>query len=345
MADILKGNWVTHDKPVQAKTNIRIKAHNAEANLSNLLSVKIDLTDETPASNAKIKGSKIFSDTGAVALFTPDGDIEEAVKVKGYTNTLKQVLTLGTDKAKSQCQLYIDSDDCLAEDCKFSVTRVMFRMDEISGDLVNPFATSTDDSIQIGDTVFSETDLSDLFDNVATKYSVSLSNHKAYTFLFCKELCSFLEETSSYIANQAEGFSVETDTFYYGYIYVDDKATVTVTNTSVFYSISDSYSNICVHIAGVSGLCAGKKVDTGLPPSNIYKTSSVPDMLFNCNPFDCRQDYILGGSNKISACIAGCPFGAIKHKQTQTTSLPVDTDANQLKIISSLKMIEKPYEE
>lgn len=345
MADILKGNWVTHDKPLQAKTKIRIEAHNADANLDNLLSVKIDLTDETPETSAKIKGSKIFSDTGAIALFTPEGDIEEAVKLKGYTNTLKAVTTLGIDKARSQCQLYIDSNLCTASNCKFSVTRVMFRLDAGSGDLINPFATSTDDSIQIGDTVFVETDLKDLFDTIATKYSVPLSNHKAYSFLFCKELMSFVSETNSYCANQAEGFTLGSDTFYYSYLYVDDKADITITNTDVFYDINNSFRNICVHIAGVSGLCAGKKVDNGLPPSNIYQTLDIPDLLFNCNPFSCRPDYILGGANTVSACITGCPYNAIKHKQTLTTSLPIDTDNNQLKIISSLKMIEKPYEE
>lgn len=344
MASTLKGLWITHDKPIQAKTNIRIEAHNADADLSDLLSQRIDLTEETPATTVKLKGSKIYSDNGSGALFTSDGDIEETVKVKGYTNTLKQVLTLSTDKAKSQCQLYIDSDDCLAENCKFSVTRVMFRMDGISGNLINPFATSTDDSIQIGDTVFSETDLSDLFDNVATKYSVSLSNHKAYTFLFCKELCSFLEYTSSYIANQAEGFSVETNTFYYGYIYIDDKVSVTITNKDVFYEISSSYSNICVHIAGVSGACAGKKVDTGLPPSNIFKTTTIPDLLFNCDPFDCRQDYILGSTYRLPSCVVGCPYGAIKHKQTLTTSLPTDND-DQIKTLSGLKMNRLPFAE
>ena len=343
MASTLKGLWITHDKPMQAKTNIRIEAHNADADLASLLSQRINTTDETPATTVKLNASKIYSDSGSMALFTPDGDIEEAVKVKGNANTLKYVLTLGNDKAKSQCQLYIDSNLCTSSNCKFSATRVMFQLDTLSGDLINPFSTSTDDAIQFGDIIFTESELKDLFDNVSSRYSVPLSNHKAYSFLFCKDLLSSVSEISSYCANQAEGFSVGTETFYYSYLYVDYKATVTVTNTSVFYSISDSYSNICVHIAGVAGACAGKKVDTGLPPSNIFKTATIPDLLFNCDPFDCRMDYS-SGVGTVPACVNGCPYGAIKHKQTLTTALPTDND-NQIKTLSALKMTRFPFAE
>ena len=337
MASTLKGLWITHDKPMQAKTNVRIEAHNANADLGNLLSQRIDLTQTEHYDSVKLKGSKIYSDNGSGALFTSDGDIEEAVKVKGYTNTLKQVLTLGTDKAKSQCQLYIDSDICLGNNCKFSVTRVMFEFDTGTGDLINPFSTATSTAIQIGSTSFSENYLKMLFDNVEDKYSVPLSNHIAYTFLFCKEFCSQISNVSSYEANQSLFYTTA-----YGYLYIKDNATVTITNTDVFYNISNSYSNICVHIAGVAGACAGKKVDTGLPPSNIFKTGMIPDLLFNCDPFDCRQDYILGSDYKLPACITGCPYDAIKHKQTLTTDLPVDTN-NQIKVLSSLKMSRLPF--
>lgn len=339
MASTLKGLWITHDKPMQAKTLIRIEAHNANADLNNLLSQRIDLTSSSPAENVKLNASKIYSDSGSMALFTPDGDIEEAVKVKGNANTLKNVLTLGNDKAKSQCQLYIDSDVCLGANCRFSVTRVMFQMNDISGELINPFSEDQRNSLQIGSDIFRERDLSDIFSAI----TVSTSDKNRFMYHFCKNVSALISVDNTFVSNVAEGFPVGAKTYFFAYIYADSKEDVIIKNENVFVPITSDFRNVCVHIAGVAGACAGKKVDTGLPPSNIFKTTTIPDLLFNCDPFDCMPDYV-EGIGTLPACVVGCPYGAIKHKQTLTTALPTDND-NQIKTLSALKMTRFPFSE
>jgi hypothetical protein len=193
--------------------------------------------------------------------------------------------------------------------------------------------------------VFTEDDLYILFESIATSFSATKAEYNKYALLFSRELNKALsltpEETSCSFNDNSPTFA---DVVTYSYI--SSTYEVVITNTTVFYLVSNAFNRICLHIAGVMGLCSGQKIDSGLPKSNIYYSSATdkyPILLNNCNPYKCSKDYFGDyTTDYIPACVNLCPFGAICHKQTELIALPVDNDGQLLKL-SELKMTEKPF--
>lgn len=249
-------------------------------------------------------------------------------------------------KKSSSCELYIDHSVCKSgTSCLFNVVRLMFDVNGNS-EIVNPFIqNNTSVAITIGSQTFSENYLYEMFESIYDSGSVLKSEYNKYGLLFAKRLNKDLsydnQDTSCSFNDNATTFA---DVVVY--CYISSNHSISVNKTSVFYKISDSYNRICLHIAGVMGLCSGEKVDSSLPKSNIFYSSGTgayPIMMNNCNPYKCSKDYFGDYiSAKIPACLTLCPFGAIKHKHTDLTSLPIDNDG-QLSILSSLKMTEKPF--
>ena len=296
----MANNWIGNSQPVQAKTEVRIQAQKADNDLNNML----------------------------VERETANPVLKDNLSVSGIWASFRQLRY----RSNSDCQLYIDRDTCeYGSECKYNIFKL-----ECPVNVKNPFGTTNTDVLIIDDIKLTDTDLHKQYNaNGVIDYGTleTFLNNIALSFGASYSIVTYSNRNYQ-----------ETDINLPSYFAVPYKFTASVpvgaTTFTHLYGGSLFEEGLCIHIAGCSGLCAGKKVETNLPPSNIYKDETGhPELLNNCNPFDCYPVNTVG----ISACLSKCPFNAIKHKLTDSSALPTSVDS--LKESSRAMFNVKPFTE
>ena len=251
--------------------------------------------------------------------------LKNNVSVSGMWESFRQLKY----RNNSGCQLYIDKDICeYGRLCKYNILRIE------CGFSSNPFNSTNTTVLTVGGKDLTDTDL-------YTKYnSINVVDYGTLE-MFLKDISS-LFSIDGIVTYSNRNYSIGIDMP--SYLAIPYNFTVTIpTGTSVFQHLYDEVpfeDGLCVHIAGCGGLCAGEKIENNLPPSNIYKdTDGYPEFFNNCNPFDCYPIDDVG----TGVCISKCPFGAIKHKLTNVSALPVNVDS--LKNSSRALFTIKPFGE
>jgi len=246
-------NWIGNSQPVQAKTEIRIKAQNADSDLNSLL-------------QARNVAKPV---------------LKNEVGLGNYWDSLSQL----NDKSQSGCQLYIDKSICGAgKECKYNI----FRLEAYWSNNSNPFSYDDTVIINCGDIFFTNKYFYNKYQNIYWDEGAQV--YKQPNIELAISFVNSLVE-SEYVVSYLNMNKDLGDCWFYiavpyvfSHIYHD--------NSVVTWINGQLYTNgLCVHIAGCSGACAGSKAstaDTSLPKSNIYiSDDDLPKLSTNCNPFGC----------------------------------------------------------
>lgn len=228
----------------------------------------------------------------------------------------------GLNTSKSLAPIFVDYDLCLGSECDFKILR--FSFDE---------ATFLSDS--------------DLFPNnstvILTINSVTWTNAQLRTLVNSLKsenpntkttLYDFIENIAkdSNLNNDEYAISFNNNGYVYSgkdliaYLYIRNTKTSSNTDTTQIQLVNESFVNICSHIAGVSGGCAGEKFDSSLPKSNIAKYNDLPVMNNNCNPLNCGECHKNHVTADNALCLVECPVNAIKYKATNTVEIVSSTE-------------------